>query len=330
MSGEPIHQPHDKLLKATFSIPENARGLFRPHLPPDLAAAIAWDSLKVESSSFVDPRFAASESDLLFRIRIGQSDAYLYLLLEHQSSEDPRMALRVMGYIVRIWERFASTHPPADKLPPVLPVVLAQDNRPWTTSTRLEDIIGIPEAMAEQLRPWQPTLRFQLLELVRMRYEDIGGTPKGILALRALKAEPMDELLSDPVWEKSILSVLSEGALERVMRHLYDGNVSREEFAERIRRLHAEPLESTIMTLADQFRAEGLQTGLSQGRNEGRSEGQLQAMRSAILRTLELKHGPLPQSIAHTLASTIDEVSLLRLLDRAVLSSSLTQFAQDL
>ncbi len=69
---------------------------------------------------------------------------------------------------------------------------------------------------------------------------------------------------------------------------------------------------------------------LSQGRNEGRNEGQLRAMRSAILRTLELKHDPLPQSIASTIASTIDEPSLLRLLDRAVLSSSLAQFAQDL
>ena len=92
MFGEPIHQPNDKFLMATFSIPENAHGLFRHHLPGKLAAVITWESLKVESPSFIDPRFATSESDLLFRIRIGQSHAYLYLLLEHQSREDPRMA----------------------------------------------------------------------------------------------------------------------------------------------------------------------------------------------------------------------------------------------
>ena len=159
-----------------------------------------------------------------------------------------------------------------------------------------------------------------------MRYEDFGGTPEGILALRALKAEPMDELLSDPVWKKSILSVLSEGALERVIRNLYDGNVSREEFAEKIRRLHAEPLESTIMTPADQFRAEGLKTG----RTEGRAEGPLQAMRSAVLRALELRHGPLPEGLAEAVASITDTPTLQRLLDRAVLASSIGEFAEAL
>jgi hypothetical protein len=40
MPGDDIHQPNDKLLKSTFSIPENARGFFENHLPKPLAAAI--------------------------------------------------------------------------------------------------------------------------------------------------------------------------------------------------------------------------------------------------------------------------------------------------
>jgi hypothetical protein len=66
MPEEPIHHPNDKLLKATFSNPDNARGFFQNYLPSDLSHAVDWDSLCLESSTFVDPQFAASESDLLF------------------------------------------------------------------------------------------------------------------------------------------------------------------------------------------------------------------------------------------------------------------------
>jgi predicted transposase YdaD len=45
MSDDPLYQPHDKLLKATFSNPENARAFFKNHLPEPVAAACASDSL---------------------------------------------------------------------------------------------------------------------------------------------------------------------------------------------------------------------------------------------------------------------------------------------
>ena len=111
MPEEPIHQPNDKLLKATFSNPDNARAFFQNYLPQQISDAVNWNSLSLESSSFVDPQFAASESDLLFSLKLHQSDAFLYLLFEHQSTEDPRMALRLLSYMLRIWERFAEAHP---------------------------------------------------------------------------------------------------------------------------------------------------------------------------------------------------------------------------
>jgi predicted transposase YdaD len=213
MPEDSLHQPNDKLLKATFSVPENARAFFQNHLPSELAGALDWDSLSLEPGSFIDPQFASSESDLLFRIRLQQSDAFLYLLFEHQSSEDPRMALRLLSYILRIWERFAQSHAPPSKLPAILPIVLAQGKRPWKTSTRLEDLIDLPSEVAHILRPWQPTLMFHLLELVRIPYEKILGTAEGILTLRALKAEPMEELLGDALWDEVLLFSLSEVGL---------------------------------------------------------------------------------------------------------------------
>ena len=324
MPEDSIHQPNDKLLKATFSSPENARAFFEAHLPPELAAALDWSSLALEPCSFIDPQFASSESDLLFHITLQQSDAFLYLLFEHQSSEDPRMALRLLSYILRIWERFAQSHPPPAKLPAILPIVLAQGKRPWKTSTRLEDLIDLPPSVAHILRPWQPTLVYHLLELVRIPYEAFAGTPEGILTLRALKAEPLNGLLEDVIWDESLLFSISDGALERILRYILNAEVNVIHLKERLGKIQTKPLQSKTMTLADQLRAEGKQ----EGKQEGLSEGQLRAFRTAVLRALEIRHGACPEGIREALESIDDPARLETLHENAFRSESLEAFAQ--
>jgi predicted transposase YdaD len=318
MPEDSIHQPNDKLLKATFSSPENARAFFENHLPAELAAALDWTSLSLEPCSFIDPQFASSESDLLFHITLQQSDAFLYLLFEHQSSEDPRMALRLLSYILRIWERFAQNHPPPTKLPAILPFVLAQGKRPWKTSTRLEDLIEMPPSVAHILRPWQPTLVYHLLELIRIPYEAIAGTPEGILTLRALKAEPMDELLGDAVWDEALLFSISESALERILRYILNADVSVPQLKKRLDNIQTKPLQSKTMTLANRLR------------EEGKLEGQMRAFRKSVLRALEIRHGSYPEGIREAIEAIDNLQRLEALLETAILSDSLEAFAQAL
>jgi len=334
MPPDNVHQPNDKLLKATFSSPENARAFFQNHLPPNLAAALNWSSLELEPCTFIDPQFASSESDLLFRIKLHQNDAFLYLLLEHQSSEDPRMALRLLSYILRIWERFVKTAHPSARLPAVLPVVLAQGKRPWKTSQHLADLIDIPPELEELLRPWQPSLKYQLLELLRISYEDIRGTPEGILTLRALKAEPMNELLGDALWDESLLFCIPEDALERLLRYILNAELQVPALRARIAKLHDQPLKNKTMTLADRLREEGKiegkQEGKIEGRREGITEGRLRALRETVLCALEIRHGDYPEGIREVIETVNDPATLNRLLASAIRSNSVEEFAQNL
>ena len=55
MSESPLHQPHDKLVKSTFSDPDNARAFLQAHLPRNLTRCIDWSSLSLVSGSFIDP-----------------------------------------------------------------------------------------------------------------------------------------------------------------------------------------------------------------------------------------------------------------------------------
>jgi anthranilate phosphoribosyltransferase len=154
--------------------------------------------------------------------------------------------------------------------------------------------------------------------LVRIPYEELAGTPEGILTLRALKAEPLDELLSDALWEESLLFAISDSALERMLRYVLNAEQNVSLLKERLKTIRSKPLQTKTMTLADQLRQEGL------------SEGQLLAFRTAVQRALEIRHGSCPEGIREALDAINDPKRLEQLHEIAFRSQSLEAFAQKL
>jgi predicted transposase YdaD len=311
MPDDSLHQPHDKLFKATFSDPRNAAAFLRHHLGGPLPSLVDWNSLALQSGSFIDPQMAGSEADLLFSAKIGGSDALFYILWEHQRSEAPLMGLRLLSYMVRIWKRQAREGGPSTKLAPILPLVLAQDSDRWRTSTRFHELFAFPQSSWAAIRDCTPDFAFRLLELVDLPYEDIHGTPEGILTLRSLRAEPLGELLHSLVWDREVIAGVDTEAVERFFRYVLNADVDREAFKAKVFAQGSTTLTSAAMTLAEQFRQEGLQTGLEKGRQQGMQQG--------LLEVLEVRFGSVPAGLTETL-STVSDLDKLKALHRAALT----------
>ena len=111
MSRLAMSTPHDGLFKSTFSQIEHARSELQSLLPAALGEHVQWSTLDLVSGEFLDPQLAHLQSDLLFTVDIGARSACLYVLFEHQSTVDRFMPLRLLRYMTRVWERFASDHP---------------------------------------------------------------------------------------------------------------------------------------------------------------------------------------------------------------------------
>ena len=250
MPEDDIHQPHDKLFRAAFSNPETAAAFLQAYLDPELAALVDWGSLHVEPGSFIDAQMKATEADLLFTAKVHGEDTHFYFLCEHQSSEDRLMPLRVLAYMVRIWTAEAGVATGAGRLTPIIPVVVAQDNRVWKTSTQFHDLFQLPPQKWEEVRRFLPDFSFRLLQLVELPFGEIAGTADGRLALRALKAQSVGELLGDPVWEPSLLRVVSAGVLDYLIRYVWNQDVDKEAFSLRLRELSRTDLCQETMTLA--------------------------------------------------------------------------------
>jgi predicted transposase/invertase (TIGR01784 family) len=345
MADGPIHQPHDKFVKSTFSDPDNARAFLQGHLPHNLTRRIDWTTLSLASGSFIDPEFAATSSDLLFTAQIEGHPAFLYILFEHQNAEDPLIGLRLLTYMVRIWNDHLRTNLGVTKLPPILPLVLAQDNKPWKSSTRFADLVESHEGLGEELKKHIPDFEFQLVELYRMPFDKILGTPMGILALRALKAEKLQALLDDPVWDETLLLQLSPAAFEMLMRYILDRDLDKPAFRKKIKNLNNSKLIQNAMSLAEQFRQEGReetrslaeqfrqegrQEGHQEGREEGREEGLIFSKQQDILEALEIRFQRVPEGLREEIEAVSDTKKLSLLLRAAITSVDLEAFAAEL
>ncbi|MDZ4286616.1 MAG: Rpn family recombination-promoting nuclease/putative transposase, partial [Prosthecobacter sp.] len=158
-------QPHDAFFKGVFRQPEQTAAFFQSHLPPGLAASIDWSSLKLLPGSFVDSSLRQSHSDLLFAANVGSDEILLYLLIEHQTTVDEAMPLRVLSYMLEIWQAHAKNH--GLPLPPLLPFVLHQGPQAWTVSTHFEDLLRMPKEQAAILLPHVPKFSHALLDLTQ-------------------------------------------------------------------------------------------------------------------------------------------------------------------
>ena len=168
-----IHQPHDRLFRAVFSDASEAASLLRNVLPDFVRESLDWATLTLTAGTFIDEELRQSETDLLYQVEhrgTGQP-ASVYVLIEHQSSPDPLMRLRLSRYCHRIWEADLRDNPGRRSLRTIVPVVFYQGTSTWTYSTELSDLF--PEAT--RTWPWIPRFSHVLLDQTTLTPETVTG-----------------------------------------------------------------------------------------------------------------------------------------------------------
>ncbi|WP_019927017.1 Rpn family recombination-promoting nuclease/putative transposase [Nocardia sp. BMG111209] len=93
--GEKPSNPHDAYFRAELSDPETAAGEIRAVLPAEMKDRFDWTVMERQSVSFVPAELRSRYSDILFRTRWATRDAFVYFLIEHQSSQDPSIFERI-------------------------------------------------------------------------------------------------------------------------------------------------------------------------------------------------------------------------------------------
>ncbi len=120
-----------------MAIPAVAKELLQIHLPGKIQDIIDIDTLSLEKESFVEEGLKNSIGDVLFSVKAGNQDAYIYILIEHQSKPDPLMAFRLFKYKFNICDRYLKTHPKSKKLPLIYPMIFYNGKRKYNAEKNL-------------------------------------------------------------------------------------------------------------------------------------------------------------------------------------------------
>ena len=295
----------DPNYKRLFSFPRMVEDLLRGFLPGDRLDDLDFSTLDKLPTEYVSDELLKRHGDCVWRVRRRRGEwLYLLVLLEFQSTDEPRMALRILTYTSLLYQELVRNDAldAGGRLPAVLPVVLYNGEARWRAAVEVGELIA---PVGPWLKPYQPSQRYIVVDERRVGAEDLPGrnlmaavlgleqsrTPGDLLRVAGLLAEwlrdPDDDELkrafTDWVWRltkrftpgdeqpvavrtlEGVRMTLEERVAEWPKQWLQEG---REQVVEQLRRAGAKlPPEGAGMTLEERV-AEWPKQWLQEGREQ--------------------------------------------------------------
>lgn len=243
---------------------------------------------------------------------------YVYLLIEFQSRSDRRMALRLLVYVGLLYQDLLKAKQLARGerfLPPVLPIVLYNEVDRWTAATALSELIEPPPA---GLEPYQPAIRYLLLDEARYRDEELSQRERNLAAtLFQLEKSRTLEGLAEMVgalraWlaapEQASLRRAFAEWIERVLLPLRLPGIEIPELQD-LDEIDA-MLAERVIEWTKEWKQQGLEEGRKQGRKQGRREERERALvadRQLLVRLSNRRFGQNWTETLQKLLETLDD-----------------------
>ena len=154
------NKPHDLLFKRTFEeFPEVAKELIQAHIPEELMQQLDLNHFELCNKEMFSPIGATRVADVVVKTGIENTDAEVYLtffIFEHQSSNDPLMAFRMLQYVVLVLDSYIKEQEGKGitrgkiKLPLVYPAVFYHGKNKATFSNDVRELIAAPKDLVKE------------------------------------------------------------------------------------------------------------------------------------------------------------------------------------
>ncbi len=272
---------HDAVFKQFLTHPETARDFLDIHLPPALRKLCDLNTLQLASGSFIEDDLRPYYSDVLYSLKAGNSDGYVYCLIEHQSTPDKHMAFRLMRYAIAAMQRHLDAG--HKTLPLVIPVLFYQGKvSPYPYSMRWLDEFEMPDHARALYGE-----NFPLVDITIIPDDEIMQHRRmAILELlqKHIRQRDLTELL-DQLATLLLGGNTTQEQLISVINYMLQAGETRDP-ATLINTLASRvpQHEETLMTIAEQLRLEGEQRGIQKGLQLGEQKGRQEGEREAALK----------------------------------------------
>ncbi|WP_338457241.1 Rpn family recombination-promoting nuclease/putative transposase [Citrobacter portucalensis] len=299
MAKSTTSTPHDAVFKKIMSYPEMARDFLEIHLPIALREICDLQTLKLESTSFIEQDLRAYYSDVVWSLKTREGLGYIYCVIEHQSSAVPHMAFRLMRYATSAMQHHLDAG--NKTLPLVIPMLFYHGQQsPYPWSLNWLDEFDNPQ-LARQLY----SEAFPLVDLTVIPDDEI-AQHRGVALLELMQKHIRDRDLMglvDRLVSLLVTSTANDSQLQTLFNYLLRyGDVSRaSEFIREVAERSPQHKEK-LMTIAERLRQEGHQNGLQEGIQQGLEQGVQKGTQEEALR---IAHIMLEQGIDRDLVQLI-------------------------
>ncbi len=292
-----ISKHHGLFFKKVFSRPDAAETFVLNFLPPNVTGLLKPNSFRPSKGSFVDERLKEHFSDLLYSVDLKNGkEAYVYLLFEHKSDRDLKVAYQLLRYLTRLWDE--TTKCGVEPVRPVIPIVLYHGTKKWTVSTDFAALYDPPDNLLPELL----NFRYYLCDLsgysdeeIRMRCLAAATLAAALLLMKNFFRPDLSKRLKEYF---DLLDNMEQQTglqfLEAVFHYLGAARerVTPEDVGQALKDSLGKKGEIYMYSLADKWIDEGVEQGMQQGMQEG----MLRGVASLTIRQLTRRFGELDES----------------------------------
>ena len=274
------HMQHDAIHKLLCSFPRVIADILRGYLGGNLVGRLDFHTLQQVSAERVTQALKRRLNDSVWRVRCDDGTwVWVYLVLEFQSSPDPRMALRMLGYVAALYEELERLEEfRGGKVPAVLAVVLYNGDREWVGALDTRERIAL--APGSDVEEMLPRMRFPVIDERRAgrRAAELGNVAGLMFQLWNLSSlEELAELVGrlrrwlGGAGERSLREAFETVLEEQVIpAYFEEGSEMR---GARGLSIIENMLRGNVVPFAVQYERRGQRKGLEKGREEGLEKG---------------------------------------------------------
>ena len=289
MSSPRENPPHDESYKLLFSHPEMVESLLRDFVPEEWVHELDFSTLEKQGGSYVTDDLRQRHDDIIWRVKFRGHWFYVYLLIEFQSTNDPWMAVRIVGYESLLYQDLIRSEEikPGDLLPPIFPLVLYRGAKAWTARRDIYELIAPTSPF---LAKYQPHLRYFLVDERHEPEENLQNESAATLFVRMERRDDLQDLFLDITRFMTKFSGPKYLSLRRALT-VWVKRVLRQRLDENVQIPDVTELEEVVAMLTERlplFSEKWISEGRKEGRMEGEARGEAKG-RAAILNRLLTK-----------------------------------------
>jgi predicted transposase/invertase (TIGR01784 family) len=283
---------HDGFIKRVLGDIIVATEFLDEYLPEQFKEIVDMSTLAIEQESFVEPDLTKQLSDIVYSLRMRNNDkAFVYCLIEAQSSPDYWIAFRLWRYMWLLLEKHAKGK---NKLPIILPLVIYNGKARYIAPLNLWDLFSDP-ALAKTYMGGD----YRLIDLQAMLDDQINYEKHLSLITYVMKHITERDML---LMMKNALQCCKNALIidrDRNYIHIkhvlwYISNKVPEERIYELEQLMADSLqqknEDFMGTIAQSYEQRGFKKGVIQGREKGIEKGIERGIEKGIEKGIEMRN----------------------------------------